>query len=355
MPKPHFLTITEQIAEYLRGEILRGRWTDTIPGLHALADELEVNYKTVDAALNVMEGQGLLVRQGAGKCRKIVLPSGMKAQPSLRVAILDYAPEDLTDLSRVDLIHKLKAAGHHPFFTEKTLTELGMNLSRIQRMLKTVDADAWVVCSGSREVLTWFSEQETPTMAMFGRRRDLPIAAVGPDHVTAGRATVRHLIELGHQRIVILMRNSQPVEEAGRVERAIFDEMREHGFPVGPYNLPEWQDSPEELYRVLDELFRVTPPTALIIHESFIFHAVKDYLAQRGILAPADVSLICGDPNPTFAWCKPSIAHTHHDTRPVVRRIVRWANNIARGKEDIIQTLTPAEFIPGGTVGPAST
>ena len=67
MPKPYFHTIAEQVAEYLRVEIVRGRWGDTIPGLHALADELDVNYKTVDAALNLLEGQGLLVRQGAGR------------------------------------------------------------------------------------------------------------------------------------------------------------------------------------------------------------------------------------------------------------------------------------------------
>jgi len=54
----------------------------------------------------------------------------------------------------------------------------------------------------------------------------------------------------------------------------------------------------------------------------------------------------------TFEWCKPSIAHIRWDSRTVVRRIVRWANNVARGKEDKRQTETKAEFVAGGTVGP---
>jgi len=36
-----------------------------------------------------------------------------------------------------------------------------------------------------------------------------------------------------------------------------------------------------------------------------------------------------------------------------VRRIVRWAENVARGKSDIRQVLTPARFVDGGTVGRA--
>ena len=42
------------------------------------------------------------------------------------------------------------------------------------------------------------------------------------------------------------------------------------------------------------------------------------------------------------------------DSHPVVRRIVRWAADVSCGKEDLRQTLTPAEFVPGGSVGPAA-
>jgi DNA-binding LacI/PurR family transcriptional regulator len=68
---------------------------------------------------------------------------------------------------------------------------------------------------------------------------------------------------------------------------------------------------------------------------------------------PEDVSLVCSDSDPTFAWCEPSIAHITWDSRPVVRRIVRWVANVSRGREDVRQNFGPAEFIPGGTIGPA--
>jgi len=55
---------------------------------------------------------------------------------------------------------------------------------------------------------------------------------------------------------------------------------------------------------------------------------------------------------PAFAWCQPTVAHLRRGSRPVVRRIVRWANNVSRGKKDQRQTLTPAEFVHGGTIRP---
>ena len=98
-----------------------------------------------------------------------------------------------------------------------------------------------------------------------------------------------------HQRIVLLVRESQRATGPGEADRAIFEEMVAYGLSPGPYNLPEWKDNPEDFYQMLDELFRITPTTALIMDEPFLFHAAKDYLARRGILAPEQVSLICAD------------------------------------------------------------
>jgi DNA-binding LacI/PurR family transcriptional regulator len=352
MTTPNFLTITEQVAVYLRGEIMRGRWSGTIPGMNHLAPELEVDTKTVTAALRLLEKEGVLVCQGRGKPRKIAELKD-SAIPTLLIAILHYEPLGQTEDWAVAIKQQLNEQGHSAFFTKKSLTELELDLRRVVRLVKQTPADAWVVMSGPLDVLTWFSEQETPVFAMFGRRSSLPIAGVGPDHVTASRIAVRRLIALGHQSIVLLVRENQREEGGGTAVRAIFEEMSAHGLPTSPYNLPHWEDSREGFHRVLEELFRITPPTALFIDEPHLFLAAKDHLAQRGILAPTHVSLICADPDPTFAWSMPSVAHTSWDHRLVVRRVMRWVNNIARGKDDRQQTLTKAEFIDGGTVGPA--
>jgi DNA-binding LacI/PurR family transcriptional regulator len=346
------LSAVGQVAGHLRREFLRGSLVGTMPGANTLAAELGINHKTVEAALRQLEEEGLLVSRGRGLRRRIVPPE-KTSRSALRLAILPYDPDTRRKDYLLDLRHTLVEAGHVASFTSRTLMELNMKLPRIQRLVEETEADAWVVVSGSREVLEWFSRQPLPAFALFGRRREISIAGTGPDHVTANRVAVRRLIALGHRRIVLIERESQRATGPGKVERAIFRQMADHGLSTGAYNLPEWKDNPGDFYRMLDELFRVTPPTALIIAEPFLFHAARDHLARRGILAPGQVSLICSDADPTFAWSEPSIAHLSWDIRPVVRRIADWANDVASGKADLRQTLTRLDFIDGGTVGTA--
>jgi DNA-binding LacI/PurR family transcriptional regulator len=321
-----------------------------MPGVPTLAAELGLDHKTVAGAIRLLEQDGLLIGQGVGRPRRIRLPEKL-APPSLRVAILAYEPLAQSGEKLFLLRQRLSAQGHAVFFAGKSQMELGFDVRRIARLAQRTAADAWVVVSGPRETLAWFAEQESPVFALFGRRHTLPIAGAGPDHLSADRAAVRRLIELGHCRMVLLIRESLRACGPGAAERAIFEEMEAHGLPTSPYNMPEWKDSPEDFRRVLDELYRVTPPTALFIDEPFIFHAAREHLARRGIFAPQQVSLICTDPDPTFAWSDPSVAHIAWDYSHVERCVVQWANNIARGKDDRRQTLTKAEFVDGGTVG----
>ena len=346
------LSATEQVAEHLRRELLKGTWSETMPGVNPLAADLGVNRKTMAAALHMLEEEGLLVNQGRGIQRRIVLPDNHDPL-ALRVALMVFdAPARGTDYM-IELRHQLEVAGHAPFFPDKTLEDLGMDVGRVSRFVKKTAADAWIVSAASREVLKWFVEYEKPAFALFGRRATLPIAAVGPDHVKVGRLVIRRLVALGHRRIVIITREARRLPEPGQSERAQLEEMRNHGLPTGPYNLPHWDETMEGFHRLLNELFRVTPPTALIIDEPFLFHAAKNHLARLGIYAPDQVSLFCVDADPTFAWCQPSIAHLNWDFRPVLRRVTRWVDGVANGKDDRRQTLTPIELVEGGTMGVA--
>ena len=345
------VTPSEQVARYLRGELLRGRWSGEMPGAPLLAAELGVDRKTVVAGLCLLEREGLVVAQGAGRRRKIMLPDKL-ACPSLRVAILLGEAVDRSMNYMLELEHALVEAGHVVFFPPKTLEDLGMDVRRIARMVEGTEANAWVVMGGSREVLEWFAARETPVLALFGRRRGLSIPSVGPDKPPVLAAATRELIGLGHRRIVLLARRLRRLPLPGAGEQAFLDELAAHGIAPGSYHLPDWEESVDGFYARLESLFQVTPPTALIIDEVPFFVAVQQFFAGRTIRVPQDVSLICTDASQDFDWCRPTVAHIRWDSRPVVRRIVRWAANVAGGKADLRQTLTAANFVRGGTMGP---
>jgi len=347
-----FKSKIEQVADHLRDEIRRGRWSREIPGRLELATEIGINSKTVEAALQLLVREGVLVAQGAGKRRKV--SSEHHSHPrSLRVAVLNFDPPSRGENYIVDLMHQLRLAGHLPIAPQKTLIEMDMKVERVAKLVKSTRADAWVVVGGSRDVLGWFSKQGIPAFALFGRRRDMEIAGAGPDKIPAVRDVVHRLASFGHRRIVLLVRAERRLPKPGAQERVFLETLAECGIEAGAYHMPDWEESVNGFHRCLEELFRVTPPTALIVDEAPFFTAAMQFCARRGLSIPEHVSLVCCDSNPNFSWCKPPISHIGWEIRPVVRRIVRWADNVSLGREDTAQTNTRAEFVEGGTIGPA--
>ncbi|MCX6873876.1 MAG: substrate-binding domain-containing protein, partial [Verrucomicrobia bacterium] len=310
------LSVVEQVAAYLRGELLRGRWSDVMPGGDWVAGELGIARRTAEAALRLLEREGLLVGRGARCRRRIKLPEGNAVVRPLRVALLDYEPLRLADGCTLELQHLLNEAGHTAFFTKKCLLDLRMDVKRIARMVEKTSADAWVVGAGSREVLEWFAAQPVPAFAWCGRRRGLPIAGVGPDLLPPLLSATRRLIELGHRRVVNLVRQERRDPVPGHLERVILDELAAHDISTGPYNIPNWDDTGKGFQACLHGLFLHTPPTALIVNEVPLFFAAMQFLMNRGLRVPQDVSLLCSGGSPIFEWSEPTVTHIRWDTRP---------------------------------------
>jgi DNA-binding LacI/PurR family transcriptional regulator/DNA-binding transcriptional regulator YhcF (GntR family) len=345
------LSASEQVAAYLRRALLGGEWGGRLPGGNQLADRLGTGRNTVEAALQLLEDEGLLVPQGPGRRRLVRLPK-KPARQALRVAILlDEAAARKADYL-IELRNELNEMGQVAFFAEHSMVGLGMDVKRIARMVGKTEADAWVVLAGSHDLLEWFVKRKLKAFALFGRRRGFAMAGVGPDKPAAMAAATRALIGLGHRRIVLMARTPRRKPEPGASERAFLGELSAHGIIPGPYHLPDWKETIGGFHERLEALFQVTPPTALIVDESPFFIAARNFLAERGLRVPEDVSMVCTDADPAFDWCRTSIAHIRWDTGPVVRRVVRWADRVAHGMEDLRQRHTPAEFVAGGTIGP---
>lgn len=347
--KQAFQTITAQVAEHLRTHLQQGRWQGELPGRDQLAMELGVNRKTVEAALRQLEKERLLINPGKGRRRRIktgaVQPTG-----SLRIAILLSDKNEQGWEVITDILHRLRQAGHMAFYAEKSLADLGMKPSRVAALVARTPADVWLVVAASQEVLEWFIARSLPAFAIFGRLMELRIPSVAPKKLPPLLDATRTLLDLGHRRIALINRPRRRHPQPGVPEQAFLAELKAHGLQSTPYNLPEWEETTDSFHAMLEALFRVTPPTALIVDEAEFFVAVMQFCLGQRLRVPEDISLICTDDHPVFAWCKPKVAHIAWDHRPVVRRVVQWVQNVSQGKPDTRQTFTTARFVNGGTV-----
>lgn len=346
------LSTVDQLAAYLRVEILDGRANGGMPGVLRLKRELGVGSKTVVAAFELLKREGLL-EAGGKRRRNRVMSQRAQKRSGLNIHVLLYEKLDAHNELIVRLVSELEHRGHRVFHAPKSLSELKFDVARVTRMVEKSDADAWIVQAGSRPVLEWFSTYEVPTFALFGRQSKLPIASLATVKSPAMSQALRKLADLGHHRMVLLVREERRKPVPGLLETRILKEMANLGIKTGPYNLPDWEDHAEGFHRCLQALFRHTPPTALLISEPDLFFSAQQFLLQQGFVVPRDVSLVCLQDHPSFEWFHPQVAHVFNDTKRWIPRVSQWAENIAKGKEDRRETLFPGTFVEGGTIGPA--
>ncbi len=351
---PHFQikTPSEQLAEFLKEQILDGRYQELMPGMAALAKELGTDPKTVGLALGMLEKDGLLVPQGAGKPRRIAPAKNRQAQ-KLKLIIQSYGHEDQVFPYLLSLRHRLMEQGHQVDLAKQSLLDLKMDPRRVARQFARNPGDAWLVIGASSEVLEWFTRQQTPCFALLGRSGAFDVAATAVNTPEAYREVVRRLVELGHQRIVFMTPEERREPSPAEPERAFLDELQTHGIQTGDYNLPSWEDKPASITRCLDSLFAHTPPTAIVCSVPEIYVAVQMHLAKKGIHAPDDISLISTYDIPLFTLTTATPACLAWDESQLERRIMRWFNNIARGKDDRRKSCVKAKFLENGTVGHA--
>ena len=345
-------TAVEQISDAIRKSIYSGEIKGSMPGAGRLAKALGVNHKTVESALRDLESEGLIINKGARQSRSVNSKNLKLSNAGIRIAIFLQDQSDVRDVMMVEIKHRLEESGHYPFFVNKSMIDLGMNKSRIARIVNRTETDAWILLAAPKEILEWFSKQETPAFAVFGNRlEEVNIAGASPGKSHPVVQATQTLIDLGHRRIILIIRKYQR-EPISTSAQAFLDVLNSNGIQSSDFNLPDWEETGEGFNQLLESIFKITPPTAIITDEPFQYLAAHHFMVNRGIQIPKHLSLICSDYDPIFKWCMPSVSHITFSNKPLLRRINDWAQNVKNQKNDLRQTILKATFVPGETIGP---
>ncbi|MES2596859.1 MAG: substrate-binding domain-containing protein [Verrucomicrobiota bacterium] len=348
-------SLIEQVAGHLRRGVGSGQWQGRLPGVQKLAAQLEVSKDTVRAAFTLLEKDGTLKPQGAGRCR--VIPPAHRAaqdQRRLRMAILLPVPlrDDNAHSHRLILgiQNAIEADGHA--CTIVTQPADG-HLRRVTQLVMQTEADAWVVYAGSHDLLKWFATKRIPALALGGRPFDLPLARSRTVLVEAMIQCVDALVGLGHRRMVLIAPQLWRQPTPNHTAEALLSRLALHSIPSSEYNLPAWSETPEGLEDLLKALFFATPPTALLLAEPMYCSAVRAWLGEHGLHVPRDVSLVNLLPDPMFQLHQPAYTGFIWPESVHIHRIQRWLRSLLSGEPDLEDFVAFATFHPGGTIGPA--
>ncbi|MDH4409805.1 MAG: GntR family transcriptional regulator [Verrucomicrobiales bacterium] len=347
-------SVASKTTELLRREIKLGALRGKLPGVRKLATDLNVSRDNVRTALLRLETEGWLRSAKHGRAREVagVPPRGAAQRRVLRVGVLIFEPLMAmpTILQRLimSIHHRMEAAGH----SVTLITERGQpSEARLKRAVDGIEADAWVLHRASRPVMQWFVDRGVPVYAAGGMAHGLPIAASSIHLARAVEQAVDEFVRLGHRRIVLIaaayLRKPVPSSSIAR----FIEVMGRHGIKVDNYHLPDWEETPAGLQRLLASLFKVTPPTAIIVEAPTHMLGTLAFLKARNLGMPGQVSFAVMFPDATFEWWQPTVSHFRWNEEPFFKHLERWLGRIAEGHTDVSQRHVEAVFVKGGTTG----
>jgi GntR family transcriptional regulator, arabinose operon transcriptional repressor len=291
------------VVESLKRRINGGDWPagQKIPAERELEKELGVSRTTVSKGLATLEADGLLVRrQGSGtfvsersslarnrtRWVKSLCPAGPNnGRASVKHGVLEGAYD---------------ALGRHGF-------QVGVDFYQtLEEQIEFLDRSC---APGEGGVLVWFEPAPANVAALARlREREIPFVVLDSypagqdvdfavsDNVEGGVLMVQYLVEMGHRRIGYL---SRPIDRSSLRDRmtGFLQGVVTHQLPFSSEDVvimrQPWNRAAEDLPQALEHFLAVTPrPTALCFSNDDLALTAADYLRQKGLRVPQDISLV---------------------------------------------------------------
>ena len=166
-------------------------------------------------------------------------------------------------------------------------------------------------------------ERQLPFVALELAAKDDTISAIGVNNFVGARLAARHLAQLGHRRFAILSMHLADdhtgFATSADVKAAIYSSSRdrilgyfsglaEFGIDTAIVPIFETQNEAVSVRAGLEEIFASgDPPTAILAMSDRIALAALDWLAERSLTVPWDISIIGFDGVPDAALAQPPL------------------------------------------------
>lgn len=303
-PVQRRLSLVAQVELMLRDMILNDSFPSRVlPPLAELSQRFSVSRETVRLALNSLEEEGIVARQG--RSRVLVTSSGSffpQVAPSLVLGYLEEEYEqDQGDAevvggpqSRRMLEGAIDSASQHGYQLIVRRAKPFRLREAFREMRSQVKMSGIIFCSVSDEQFLKEMCRKGIPAVMLDHELYLPrFDSIRPDSKQNAKKAVDHLVELGHRRIVCaswLQTDINPWFIQGYREA-----LRDAKISLSKDYEIEVRLNETGAREVLHHIFSLTPqPTAVICFNNTFASQVIAVAATEGLSVPGDLSVIGG-------------------------------------------------------------
>lgn len=179
------------------------------------------------------------------------------------------------------------------------------------------------------------------------------LAVITSDNVEAMRAAVRHLRELGHERIAFI--GGLPESLAGMQRHEGYRlGLRDGGLPYRPEYAADGDFGRASGARAMRGLLALPePPTAIVCGSDMSAFGALDAAAEAGLSVPGDLSVVGFDDIEAASVVRPALTTVRQDMPSMGRRAVELLDGMIRDADfrPPAREVLPTELIVRGTTG----
>jgi LacI family transcriptional regulator len=190
-----------------------------------------------------------------------------------------------------------------------TQEDFSSERERVRALIQRhIDGLILVPCRDDSPVLDDLRERGIPTVLLDRVGRDTDFDSVSADNAAASREGTRHLISLGHQRIILLasdptLRNIQERVEGYR------EALQEAGLPKLEKVLVVGRNAADTVSPILKPFLQESPrPSALFAVTQSVAIGTLKTLWETGLDLPGDISLLAFDDCEWFTALRPFLS-----------------------------------------------
>ncbi|WP_386781212.1 substrate-binding domain-containing protein [Luteolibacter ambystomatis] len=336
-----------QLANEIRRRIEWREWTGRLPGVFRLMSEFGATRRTVEAALGMLREEGLI--SGPGR-RSAMLIHGPQPHVAPRGSVLIYESPPM-ERSSDHLALFLILERRLPRPVQRLHLPRGMKRSEQLRRIAGLEVSHAVVLDVEGELADAVKARGIRTVALGVATPPATVAAFAVCYRELVVSSLARLFDAGHTRITMPLFQRNP-RVVARVRDIVEREFAARDIPYSDlFNTPVVDgDTPQDLHEAIRRLWRLTPPTAIIVNHLRPFLAVFSCLASLGLRVPEHASVICLSHSAEMDAMEPEPSHFCYPVERMARAIIEA---LEQGAADASNSLlfSPA-WRPGRSVAP---
>lgn len=227
-----------------------------------------------------------------------------------------------------------------------------------------VDGFVLLCIEGGERLVELTRERQLPFVALALGKPDETVSAVGVDDYEGGRLAAEHIAGLGHRRVGILGLELHDQHEgpadlatiAGATystsrdrAHAYFDVFEKFGVPRETIPIYETRSTRDSVRRGLEYIFAAGErPTAILAMSDRVAMFALEWLAERKLRVPDDISIIGYDGVPEAALTSPPLTTIEQPIAEIGRRAVE---RILAGHTAVEREILPLKLVVRGSTG----